>query len=107
MVEFISKIGKVIKLGPATNLYAALKNDVKIQHYEWTKDRKYRLELLSHQFQSLIAGKEKKIKECTVHEVITLLQAQVFTDYKNYASGRIEDKKKDASILVDVDRWDE
>merc|ERR1712228_953873 len=76
MGKMISEIGGV-KKGPATKIYTKLKKDVVIETTTWLELPQPKLELQTWGWTKMYKG-EKVLEECTVEEMIKLLENGVF-----------------------------
>jgi len=97
--EVISKIGDV-RLGPATKIYTKLKKDVVIERTTWLELPQPKLKLQTWGKTKMYSA-EKVLDECTVAEVVLLLQNGVLAQVveANAAKG------KGASALEKVEDW--
>merc|ERR1712129_532152 len=92
LIDLIAESGQV-KLGPSTNIYAALK-DIKVKT-EW-KDKK--MELKTYGFTQMDPA-VLLLQNCTMDEVIKVLETMVF----DYMFAALKDNQK--AKLMEVPDW--
>merc|ERR1719486_928562 len=97
--EVISEIGGV-KKGPATKIYTKLKKDVVIERTTWMELPQPKLKLQTWGKTKMYSA-EKVLEECTVAEMVLLLQNGVLAGVVQANA----DKGKGPSALEKVDDW--
>merc|ERR1712087_85717 len=95
----ISKIGDV-RLGPATKIYTKLKKDVVIERTTWMELPQPKLKLQTWGKTKMYSA-EKVLEECTVAEMVQLLQNGVLAGVVKANA----DKGKGPSALEQVEDW--